>query len=290
MKKNNYKALGQGLSALINDKSLLREDLGHKVILSIPIKEILPNSKQPRQAFAETELRELAESIASYGVIQPILLQKEQDNVYRIIAGERRWRAAALANLQEIPAIIRENNLQENIELSIIENIQRQDLNPIEEANAYAKIIDEYNYTHTELAKKIGKSRSYITNYIRLTTLDDALQKLIIEGDISVGHAKLLLTAENPKELINQILTKKLSVKELQNLVAQKKATKVLITEKKVDRKGYDDLEKMISEKLSIDAKLKTGKQGGELVLKFTDFEQLDQIISLLFEHKNLKF
>jgi ParB family chromosome partitioning protein len=291
MKTSNYKALGQGLSALINDKSLLREDLGQKVILNIPIEEIFPNRKQPRKEFAEKELQELAESIVSHGIIQPIIVDKEGNNKYQIIAGERRWRAAAIANLKEIPVIVKNNDAQENIEISLIENIQRQDLNPIEEADVYIRLLEEYNYTHADLAKKLGKSRSHISNYIRLTYLDEDFQQLIAKGQISVGHAKLLLTVENPQDYIKEIIAKDLSVRELEKLISQKATGRTIkAVPKQADQKELADLAKIISEKLKIEAKIKIARKGGKLELKFDDLAKLDLIITLLCEEKNIKF
>jgi len=290
MKHSNYKALGQGLSALINDKSLLREDLGQKVISNIPIEEIFPNKKQPRKEFAEAELQELAESIVSHGIIQPIIVQKEGDNMYQIIAGERRWRAAAIANLKEIPVIVKNNNAQENIEISLVENIQRQDLNPIEEAAVYIRLLEEYNYTHADLAKKLGKSRSHISNYIRLTGLDEDFQLLVAKGQISVGHAKLLLTVENPQDYIKEIIARDLSVRDLEELISQKTRKPVKKYSQIVDQKELADLAKIVSEKLKIEAKIKIAKKGGKLELKFDDLAKLDLIITLLCEEKNIKF
>ena len=213
-------ALGKGLSALIPDESFNTDNKNST--LSISINKIKSDKDQPRKSFDSEKIAELTESIKTHGIIQPLILRKIDNDQYIIVAGERRWRAAKIAGLKEVPAIIMDLTENEILEISLIENIQRQDLNPIEEARAYKKLIDDFEITHEELSKRIGKSRTSITNTMRLINLDDRVQQYIIEGVISEGHGRALLGIKDFKiqyELAQQVIDEKLSVRELEKII-----------------------------------------------------------------------
>lgn len=212
--------LGKGLGALIPEES--ENDLEKNAKNLISINKIKSDDKQPRKSFDSEKIAELAESIKTHGIIQPLILRKHINDQYIIVAGERRWRAAKMAGLSEIPAVIMELSDKDILEVSLIENIQRQDLNPIEEALAYKKLLDDFEITQEELSKRIGKSRVAITNTIRLTNLDDKVQQYIIEGIITEGHGRAILSlADKGKqyEIAQRVIDEKLSVRELERLI-----------------------------------------------------------------------
>jgi ParB family chromosome partitioning protein len=212
--------LGKGLGALIPEEEVESVDVNNKILISI--NKIKSDEEQPRKLFDSEKISELAESIKTHGIIQPLILRKYIQDQYIIVAGERRWRAAKMAGLKEIPAIIMELSDKDILEISLIENIQRQDLNPIEEALAYRKLLNDFNITQEELSKRIGKSRVSIANTIRLTNLDDRVQQYIIEGVISEGHGRVLLAINDKQEqyeLAQQVIDEKSSVRELERLI-----------------------------------------------------------------------
>lgn len=205
--------LGKGLSSLLGDKKFSIIDKNE-----IDLDSIVINKDQPRKNFKEEELSELASSIKKYGILQPILVRKVKDK-YQIIAGERRYRAAKIVGLKTVPVIIKDFNDEESFNLSIIENIQRENLNVVEEANAYKTLMENYNYTHQVIADKVGKSRSYITNLLRILTLPDVVLKHLIDGDIEMGHARALINCDFVNDIIDYIVDNKLSVREVEKLV-----------------------------------------------------------------------
>ena len=222
------RGLGKGLDLLIpntvgetkkeKEKSKTKEDAGQVVV---KITQVEPNREQPRKNFDEDSLQELADSIKQFGLLQPILVQDKEDH-YEIIAGERRWRAAKLAGLKEVPVIIRKYSKQEIVEISLIENIQREDLNPIEEAQAYKRLLNEFHLKQDEVAERVSKSRTAVTNSMRLLKLCDEVQQMLIDDMISTGHARALLAVEDPEEqyaLAQRIFDEKLSVREVEKLV-----------------------------------------------------------------------
>ena len=216
------RGLGRGLNALINtDYSEKDKDNQEHKEVFINIALIEPNRNQPRKEFDKDALADLADSIRQYGILQPIIVQKNDDR-YEIIAGERRWRAAKEAGLTEVPVIVRNYDKQKIMEISIIENIQRENLNPIEEAMAYQSLMEEYGLKHDDLAKRVSKNRSTITNSMRLLKLSSNIQQMLIAGKISTGHAKVLLSIENEDEqekIAQELVLKSLSVRELEKLV-----------------------------------------------------------------------
>ena len=282
------KGLGKGLDSMIPEKKTKAEmkEAQDKSLAEIKISEIDPNMGQPRKKFDEDELLELAESIKIHGVIQPIILTKRGKR-YEIIAGERRWRASKLAGLVKIPAVIREYTDKEIMEVSLVENIQRQDLNPIEEALAFKNLIDEYKMKQDDLAERVSKSRSAITNALRLLKLDDKVKAMLAEGLISTGHARALLAVEDKNKqqiLATKIFDEKLSVRETEKLVKQilenkepKKEEKP--SEKLIYKKHEDSLKSIIGSKVSIKGR-DNGK--GKIEIDYYSIEELDRITELL--------
>ena len=282
------KGLGKGLDSMIPEKKTkaeIKADADNSLV-EVKISEIDPNIGQPRKKFDEDELLELAESIKIHGVIQPIIVTKRGKR-YEIIAGERRWRASKLAGLTKIPAVIREYTDKEIMEVSLIENIQRQDLNPIEEAVAFKNLIDEYKMKQDDLAERVSKSRSAITNALRLLKLDGKVKAMLAEGLISTGHARALLAVEDKNKqqiLATRIFDEKLSVRETEKLVKQILENKESKKEKKsseklIYKKLEDSLKSIIGSKVSIKSK-DNGK--GKIEIDYYSIEELDRITELL--------
>lgn len=286
------RGLGKGLDSMIpkkivkepaqkkEEKNVSRETL-------IKISEIEPNREQPRRNFHEDSLHELAESVKQYGILQPLLLQKK-DKYYEIIAGERRWRAARMAGLKEVPAIIKEYSTQEVLEIALIENIQREDLNPIEEAMAYQKLITEFNLKQDELAERVSKSRTAITNSIRLLKLSSKVQEMLIDEIITSGHARALLAIEDAEQqeiIANKILDEKLSVREVEKLVnSLKNKQKEEKTKKKKELDiFYKDLEEKMKEIIGTKVSIQNNsKKKGKIEIEYYSPEELERIIELI--------
>ena len=281
------KGLGKGLDSMIPEKKTKAElkEVADKSFIEVKISEIDPNIGQPRKSFNEDELIELAESIKIHGVIQPVILTKRGKR-YELIAGERRWRAAKLAGLAKIPALVREYTDKEIMEVSLIENIQRQDLNPVEEAEAFKNLIDEYKMKQDDLAERVSKSRSAITNALRLLKLDEKVKAMLAEDLITTGHARALLAVEDKdkqQQLATKIFDEKLSVRETEKLVKalsegkeNKKEEKT--SEKLVYRKLEDSLKSILGSKVSIKSK-QGGK--GKIEIDYYSMEELDRITEL---------
>lgn len=283
------KGLGKGLDSMIPDKIDKKETINESDNVSretfINIKEIEPNKGQPRKNFNEDAIQELAESIKQYGVIQPLILQK-RDKYYEIIAGERRWRAARIAGLKEVPAIIKDYSPQEVVEIALIENIQREDLNPIEEALAFQKLISEFKLKQDEVAERVSKSRASVTNSMRLLKLDSRVQQMLIDDMISSGHARSLLPIEDVNmqyKIANEIFDQKLSVRETEKLVKKLLSdVPVKKTDVKEDEFIYKDLEekikRIIGTKVSISKK---AKNKGKIEIEYYSNEELERIVEL---------
>ena len=271
------KGLGRGLSSLIGESKV--EAKTNKLSLS----EIIPNKYQPRKIFDEEILNDLSNSIKERGVIQPIIVRKSnsENSKYEIIAGERRWLAARKAGLHEIPVILTEADDLKSLEFAIVENVQRHDLNPLEEAQGYKKLIDEFSYDQEKVSKFIGKSRSYITNSLRLLTLPDEVIKLIETQRITAGHAKILVGLENASFVASKIVEKKLSVRQSENFV------KIFKTNKKKTSNYKDanikDLEISISNKIGLNVMIQNRKNNkGKIILEYKDLSQLNKIIDII--------
>ena len=293
MTKNETKALGKGLSSLIHNKSLFSENEGQEKtnsLIEIAIDKIVHNPTQPRKIFEDDEILELSKSIKTHGVLQPIILSEISGGNYQIIAGERRWRAAKLANLKTIPAIIKAFTEKENIEISLIENIQREDLNPLEEANIYNHLINEHRYTQEKLSEKIGKSRSYIANLVRLLKLPTRFKQLLAEDKISAGHARLLLNCKDPDELVRIIQKNKLSVREAENMANNKKKK---LKDISFYKEGKDPdlirLERKIEQTLKLKVKINIGETDNNITIKFNNMDEFDYLIAVLCNDMELK-
>ena len=257
----------------------------------VKITKVEPNREQPRKNFDEDALQELADSIKQFGLLQPILVQDRKD-YYEIIAGERRWRAAKLAGLKEVPVIIRNYTEQEIVEISLIENIQREDLNPIEEAQAYKRLLTEFHLKQDEVAERVSKSRAAVTNSIRLLKLSDEVQRMVIDEMISTGHARALLAVENPEEqytLAQKIFDEKLSVRDVEKLV---KNLHKPAKPKKLDDKAlqaiYQDIEEKLKQKLSTKVSVSSkGDGAGKIEIEFYSHEDLDRLLDMIGTNGN---
>lgn len=301
------KGLGKGLGAIFGEdvvkenkeetekkakaEAKAAEEMDEKGrILMLKLDLVQPNKEQPRKTFDEEKINELAESIKNYGVLQPLLVQKN-DSFYEIIAGERRWRAAKAAGLKEVPAVLKEYSKQEAMEISLIENVQRADLNPIEEALGYRQLIDEFGLTQEEIAVRVAKSRTAITNTMRLLKLDEQIQNMLVQGVITSGHARALLSLEDTQmqlKAAKEILDKKLSVRETERLVKrlQKEASGEKKEEKKKDETLaliYQDLEdrmkSVMGTKISIHNK---DKNKGRIEIEYYSEAELERIVEMI--------
>ena len=274
--------LGKGLGALIPDEEVVAEK---NSIDLIDINRIKPNNKQPRKNFDEEKISNLAKSIKDNGIIQPLVL-KESGNDYEIIAGERRWRAAKLAGIKSIPAVIMELTDQKVLEVSLIENIQREDLNPIEEALAFRRLIKEFSITQEEVSKVIGRSRTAITNTMRLLNLDKRVQQYLIEGVISEGHGRALLSLDNNDtqyEMAIRVIDNQLSVRETERLVRDILNPKVKESANEEENIYIKELQSRISEHFGTKVSIKTKKDNrGKIEIEYYSPEELDRILELL--------
>ena len=271
------KGLGRGLSSLIGETKV--ETKTNKLLLS----EIIPNKYQPRKNFDAANLEDLTNSIKERGVIQPIIVRKSNtdNSKYEIIAGERRWLAASKAGLHDIPVVLTEADDLKSLEFAIVENVQRHDLNPLEEAQGYKRLIDEFSYDQEKVSKFIGKSRSYITNALRLLTLPNEVLKFIEEKKISAGHAKVLVGLDNAYFIANKIIEKKLSVRQSENFVKifRKKKTSFV---KSLDP-NIQSLEDSISDKIGLNVSIKNSKNNkGSITFAYHDIDQLNKIIDII--------
>lgn len=276
------KGLGRGLSALMGDIDV--SPSGSSVLdRFLPIEKLKANLNQPRRDFDEDSLKELAASIKSKGIIQPIVVRQSKGNEsYEIVAGERRWRAAQIAGLDRVPVVVRELTDDEVLEIAIVENIQREDLNSIEEALAFRQLMDRFGHTQEQLSEALAKSRSHIANTLRLLNLPDLVQKMIRAGKLSAGHARALIGNENAESLAQQIVDKKLSVREVESLVQKAKGIRskshnsLIKKEKDLDTLALEaDLSAILSMRVSIDH---LENSSGMLTISFNDLDQLDQL------------
>ena len=268
------KGLGRGLSSLIGETKV--ENKTNK----LPLSEIVPNKFQPRKNFDEENLNDLSNSIRERGVIQPIIVRKSHHK-YEIIAGERRWLAARKAGLHDIPVVVTDADDLKSLEFAIVENVQRHDLNPLEEALGYKRLINEFSYDQEKVSKFIGKSRSYITNTLRLLNLPPDVLKFVEEKKISAGHAKILVGLDNASFIANKIIEKKLSVRQTENFVKIFKKKRVFTKISKDP--NIKDLEQIISEKTGLSVLIKNSKRNkGTITFSYHDIEQLNKIIDVI--------
>lgn len=273
--------LGKGLDALFSSSFIEEEPKSEELVMNLKINEIEPNKEQARKLFDEEAIEDLANSIKEYGVIQPIIVSKK-NNFYEIIAGERRWRASKKAGLSEIPAIVRNDDEQRNKEISLIENIQREDLNPIEKARGIKLLMDEYDLTQAKVAEKLGKSRSSIANTVRILNLDERVINLALEGKLTEGHCKSLMSIDDPErqyKMAQYIIESGDSVREAEKkMKVRKKASK------KNDRyiPIYRDIEDTFQGFFGTKVKLDAGEKRGKIIIQYTSNDDLERILGLL--------
>jgi ParB family chromosome partitioning protein len=289
------KGLGRGLSALLADVNLddastapgAPTAVPQRPSDRIPIEHIRPNPDQPRRDFDEKDLEDLAASIREKGVIQPLILRPVPSGGYEIVAGERRWRAAQQAGLHELPAVVREISDSEMLEIAIIENIQRADLNPLEEALGYRQLMDRFGHTQERLAEALGKSRSHIANLLRLLNLPEAVLDLVRSGKLTAGHARALGTASSPESLARQVVERDLSVRQTEQLAraaaspAPRSPSSARASAKDADTRALEeDLTAALRLKVTIDHR--PGQQAGEIRIRYGNLEELDGLCQLL--------
>ncbi|QFS84723.1 Chromosome-partitioning protein ParB [Roseivivax sp. THAF40] len=296
VEKRERRGLGRGLSALMADvepqpQADAETSVAARADRVVPIDQIVPNPDQPRRRFSEEQLDELTESIRAKGIIQPIIVREKPDapNQFEIVAGERRWRAAQRAQLHEIPVLVREFSDTEVLEVAIIENIQRADLNAIEEAAGFRQLMFKFGHTQEKLAEALGKSRSHIANLMRLLNLPEDVQTYVSEGRLSAGHARALITASDPSALAKTVIARNLSVRETEKL-AKGEANRVENRKPRSDGKAIEkdadtralenDLSAALGMKISIDHK--PGAEGGRLTISYDTLDQLDALCGIL--------
>jgi ParB family transcriptional regulator, chromosome partitioning protein len=281
--------LGRGLAALIGemDQPIPMDDARPAISADrmTPIEFVSRNPRNPRRHFDETVLQELAGSIRQHGIVQPIVVRTIGSNRYEIIAGERRWRAAQLAGLVEIPVIIRDVDDRTALELAIVENVQRADLNPLEEALGYEQLIDDHGYTQNDLGEIIGKSRSHVANSLRLLKLPDPVRDMLADGSLSAGHARALVSTSDPTTLARQIVAKGMSVRDAER-IAQNDIRGVGQTRQAAAGQSKDSdtiaLERSLTDRLGLDVAISHKGSGGQLRINYKTLEQLEEICRLL--------
>ncbi|MCX8026512.1 MAG: ParB/RepB/Spo0J family partition protein [Thermodesulfovibrionales bacterium] len=269
-------ALGRGLDSLIPNRA--------EEITLIPINKIIPNENQPRKSFNDERLKELADSIKEKGIIQPVIVSRLQDGNYRLIAGERRWRAAGIAGLTNIPALIKDYSSQDAIEIALIENIQREDLNPIETAEAFHRLIKEYNLTQEELSKRVGKERATIANYIRVLKLPDEVKAYINNEELTIGHAKAILSIDDRQKQIKvarEIVKKGLSVRSAE--VICKRISNPPQTKKRPEKMlEVQELEDKLKRALGTKVTIKHREKRGTIEIQYYSLDELDRLLEIL--------
>ena len=283
MKKGGLGKKGQGINALIREDT---EEI-KSTVSTLKISQIEPNSNQPRKVFDIEKLQLLADSIQEHGIVQPIVVKKNDNGFYTIIAGERRWRAARIAGISDVPVVIKDYDEKTVAEVSLIENLQREDLNPIEEALGYSRLIEEFKLTQDEVSKKVGKSRSAVTNSLRLLNLAPNVKKLVEQLEISAGHARALLAIDDmdfQEKIAYQIIEKDLSVRQIENYVnTYKKQTAAEKKEKQVKFNiAKAEIENSLSSALGTKVKISEGKNKGKIEIEFYDNESLNKIVNIL--------
>jgi ParB family chromosome partitioning protein len=286
MAEETRSRLGRGLAALMGDvgaESVVSDRAGTRPPRRVPIEQIRPSPRNPRRTFADEDLSELSQSIKERGIIQPIVVRalKGQRDSYEIIAGERRWRAAQKAGLHDVPIVLLDVGDAEALELAIIENVQRTDLNPLEEAAGYQALATDYKHSQDDIATIVGKSRSHVTNTLRLLNLPDSVKAYIADGRLSAGHARTLVGQPNPEELARAIVEKGLNVRQAESLRQERAPAK---TGESKPRKDADTaaVEKRLSDALGLAVQIRHGARGGTLLIKYKSLDQLDAVIRRL--------
>lgn len=294
-KKKKQRGLGRGIGALFNEditpayenSSFLEEIQDEKTasdkVVMLKLRDIEPNPKQPRRNFDKEKLEALSESLKTHGVIQPVLVKKNENGMYTIIAGERRWRASKLAKLSEIPCIVKDFDEKELMEVALIENLQREDLNPIEEAEGYKSLMEKFKMTQEEVSERVGKSRSAVANALRLNKLSDKVKALVIDGSLSQGHARTILSVEDENEqlaLAEKIIKEGLSVRQVEKLTSVEKLIPPQEKPAKAsDEKYYLSLEKKLSSKLGTKVKILAGKKKSKIEIEYYSKDDLERLL-----------
>lgn len=280
---NKKFGLGKGLGALIPEQDIMEEEFQNGQSILIDINKIKPNSEQPRKSFDEAKIMELSESIKQHGLIQPLVVKKQNDN-YIIVAGERRWRASKKAGVSEVPAVVMDLTDSEVLEISLIENIQRQDLNPIEEALAFKKLISDFNLTQDELSMRIGRSRTAITNTMRLLNLDDRVQDYVIDGVISEGHGRTLLAVNNKDmqyTLAQKVIDEKLSVRQLESLIKSLGKDKKKAADNDLNP-YYNDIKERLQNYFGTKVNINSKKNKGKIEIEYYSEDDLQRILDMM--------
>ncbi|MAU86684.1 MAG: ParB/RepB/Spo0J family partition protein [Alphaproteobacteria bacterium] len=275
--------LGRGLASLIGDAPKdIASDLGDNPmnIGTLPIEQIQANKQNPRSIFSEDELVDLANSIKEKGILQPIIVrQRENNESYEVIAGERRWRAAQIAQLDNVPVIIKNLTDDDALEIAIIENVQRSNLNPIDEASGYKRLLDIYNYTQDDLSRVIGKSRSYVANILRLSNLPIKVQELLSSGKLTIGHARALISSNDPEKLASIVISRGLSVRQTEDLIKSTSSPSFKKTAKSVKDPNIKNLEELITDSLGLKVEIQTKDNvAGKVLINYLDNDQLENI------------
>ena len=283
------RGLGKGLAVLLGEvpeiPNAQKKEHGYKLL---PIQDIVTCKSQPRKNFDLQELESLAKSIKTQGIVLPLIVRskspEEENEVYEIIAGERRWRAAQIAGLHEVPVIIRQLDDKAAMEVALVENLQRENLDPLEESAAYERLVKEYGNTHDEIGASVGKSRSYVANTLRLMGLTDSIKTLLVNGKITVGHARALLGVENPDQLADIIVRRKLNVRQTEALVQKEKEK---TNGKYHNRKTWKDpniasIEKDITNKYGLKVRISSKGESGSVVFEYKSLEQLEELLKIL--------
>ncbi|MGI9860645.1 ParB/RepB/Spo0J family partition protein [Moorella naiadis] len=280
------RGLGRGLDALLPPKETAPENEAG-TITSVAVDRIVPGKHQPRRDFDDAKMAELVQSIKAHGIIQPIVVKPAGNEGYEIIAGERRWRACRQAGLQEIPAIIKSLDARTTAEIALVENLQREDLNPLEEAEAYQTLLEEYGLTQEDVAGRVGKSRPVIANALRLLQLPEKIKDMVRENKLSSGHARALLGIKDSKlqiELAKKIVAENISVRETENIIKKLTERKVIVKKQKDDTVSLEtrQFEERLQQALSTRVKLKAGKNSGKIEIYYFGPEELERIITVL--------
>lgn len=281
------KGLGRGLSALLDEGPEDRAAMDRiRPTRTLPVESLSPNPFQPRRHFDETELANLVESVRANGVLMPILVRRRagSEDAYEIIAGERRWRAAQIAQLHEVPVVVKELSDAQTLEVALIENIQRQDLTPLEEAEGYRRLLDEFNHTQEQLGHVVGKSRSHIANMIRLLGLPPAVKEMLQDGRLTAGHGRALLAADDPEAAAERVVAKGLNVRETERLVQKRHEHEEAHAATPPPEKDANirDLERQLSERLGLKVVINHRGERGEVRITYNSLEQFDEILTRL--------
>lgn len=289
--KKSKNSLGKGLDALFNDgtndlslqnlSTSADSDSNPKAFNTLPIEKIYPSSLQPRKYFNDTKITELASSIKERGLLQPILVREGDAGNYEIIAGERRWRASQIAKIHEIPVVVKNLSDTEVLEVALIENLQRSDLTPIEEAEGFKKLIDQFGHSQNDIANLVSKSRSHIANLLRLLNLPSQIKKYLEDGKISMGHARALLGAKNSLSIAKIIIAKGLSVRAVEQMIAKNNSIgNTIHIEKNKKDVNTIAIEKQLQDTLGLKVNIQFDGKGGSLTFYYSDLEQLDELVT----------